>query len=106
MQTSAPPSPSAPLPDADELEGLLELMEEDERFAPADSARSMVRVCVTEGKYRMVRRVLHNAGHSVVELRRLRYGDIELGELAEGAVRRCSLDEEAWAEALRASKGK
>ena len=39
---------------------------------------SQVRVSVREGKYRMVRRILHNAGHSVLQLHRVRYGDILL----------------------------
>ena len=36
---------------------------------------STVRLTVTEGKYRMVRRILHNAGHSVIALHRMRYGN-------------------------------
>ena len=43
-----------------------------------------VRLSVTEGKYRMVRRVLANSGHPVVSLHRLRYGEIRLGKLPEG----------------------
>ena len=43
-----------------------------------------VRLVVTEGKYRMVRRVLANAGHPVVGLHRIRYGDVRLEELAIG----------------------
>lgn len=41
-------------------------------------AVSYLRVAVTEGKYRMVRRILHNSGHSVCFLRRRRYGNILL----------------------------
>jgi len=37
---------------------------------------SYVRLSVAEGKYRMVRRMLHNAGHSVCFLHRRRYGQI------------------------------
>ncbi len=46
-------------------------------------------VCLTvvEGKHRMVRRMLHNAGASVAALRRIAYGPIELGDLAPGALR-------------------
>jgi pseudouridine synthase len=44
----------------------------------ATNAISYLRVAVTEGKYRMVRRILHNAGHSVCFLRRRRYGEIYL----------------------------
>jgi pseudouridine synthase len=39
---------------------------------------SLVRLSVTEGKYRMIRRILHNSGHSVCFLRRRRYGMIYL----------------------------
>ncbi|MEQ1567206.1 MAG: pseudouridine synthase [Myxococcota bacterium] len=44
-------------------------------------------VAVTEGKHRMVRRLLANAGHPVVELRRLSYGPFILGDLAPGGWR-------------------
>ena len=66
---------------------------------------SSVRVSVTEGKYRMVRRVLHNSGHSVVRLHRLRYGALLLGALEEGEVRAASGEEEAWARRLLAGGG-
>lgn len=46
-----------------------------------------VTITVTEGKHRMVRRMLHNAGASVVELHRVSYGDVALGDLALGAWR-------------------
>jgi 23S rRNA pseudouridine2605 synthase len=62
------------------------------------TAASRLRLTVTEGKYRMVRRVLHNAGHSVLDLHRLRYGGVALGPLDEGDVRPCTAEEEAWAE--------
>lgn len=42
------------------------------------SELSWLRVVVYEGKYRMIRRILHNVGHSVVALRRIRIGDIHL----------------------------
>ncbi len=78
-----------------------------------------IQVTVTEGKHRMVRRMLHNAGHSVLGLRRLRYGQICLlddsrgsilkcadsdvcnpTKIAEGYVRRCNDDEKEWAVSL------
>ena len=40
-----------------------------------------VRLVVTEGKYRMVRRVLANCGHPVRALHRMRYGEVRLDEL-------------------------
>ncbi len=57
---------------------------------------SEVRVSVTEGKHRMVRRMLHNAGHSVLQLHRVRYGSIELGDLMEGSCRPASASEWQW----------
>jgi len=48
---------------------------------------SWVRLSVTEGKHRMVRRILANAGHPVITLHRISYGPIQLGELPCGAFR-------------------
>jgi 23S rRNA pseudouridine2605 synthase len=39
---------------------------------------SVVRLIVGEGKHRMVRRLLHNSGHSVLALHRIRYGPFSL----------------------------
>ena len=47
----------------------------------------VVRLVVTEGRNRVVRRMLHNAGHSVLDLQRVRYGSVELGDLAAGQTR-------------------
>lgn len=52
-----------------------------------------VRLVVTEGRNRIVRRMLHNAGHSVLDLERVRFGGIHLGELSEGASRNVEEDE-------------
>ena len=41
-----------------------------------------VRLCVTEGKHRMVRRMLAACGHPVSALHRMRYGAVRLDELA------------------------
>lgn len=66
---------------------------------------SYVRVMVKEGKYRMVRRILHNAGHSVINLHRVRYGNIVLDEeLEEGGVIPCSVDHSQWARTLGSFK--
>jgi len=67
---------------------------------------SKVRLAVTEGKYRMVRRILHNAGNSVLELHRVRYGSVLLQDLEEGEVRPCSEAEKDWALQLLNSTGK
>ena len=47
----------------------------------------VVRLVVTEGRNRVVRRMLHNAGYSVLDLQRIRYGMVELGDLAVGQTR-------------------
>ena len=62
----------------------------------ADDDRVTVRLVVREGKHRMVRRMLANVGAPVVGLRRERFGDVLLGELAEAraGARRRRLGEE------------
>lgn len=55
-----------------------------------------VRLTVTEGKHRMVRRMLANAGHPVLELTRVAYGGFELGALEVGASREATAAELAW----------
>lgn len=57
---------------------------------------AVVRLTVTEGKHRMVRRMLANAGHPVLELTRVRYGGFELGPLMPGESRPATDDELAW----------
>ena len=61
---------------------------------------SDVTLTVKEGKYRMVRRMLANCGHPVVELRRLRHGKIILGDLPVGEFREATEDELEWAKSL------
>ena len=53
-----------------------------------------VRLVVTEGRNRIVRRMLHNAGHSVLDLMRVRFGPIELGDIEEGMMRPISTGQE------------
>lgn len=55
-----------------------------EQLGCLDQARAELRVRVREGKHRMVRRLLHNAGASVLALHRVSFGGVELGELSEG----------------------
>ena len=61
---------------------------------------SQVRLVVTEGKHRMVRRMLANCGHGVVELKREKQGIVELGDLPENEFRRLTPEEQVWAEAM------
>jgi 23S rRNA pseudouridine2605 synthase len=60
-----------------------------------------VRLVVTEGKHRMVRRMLANAGHPVTALRRERFGAFTLGELPEGETRAATAAEIEWLQALK-----
>lgn len=60
-----------------------------------------ITLTVTEGKHRMVRRMLYNAGFPVISLHRLRFGGLALGELPEGAWREATEAEAAWAASLR-----
>ncbi len=53
----------------------------------------LVRLVVTEGRNRVVRRMLHNAGHSVLDLQRVRYGTVTLGDLPAGQTRSLTDDE-------------
>ncbi|CAM9542346.1 unnamed protein product [Choristocarpus tenellus] len=64
-----------------------------------------VRLTVCEGKHRMVRRMLANAGYPVLELRRERYGKILLGDLEEGATEVVGGEGLTWAKHLLATDG-
>ncbi|KAJ1421700.1 pseudouridine synthase [Ochromonadaceae sp. CCMP2298] len=88
--------------EGEEEEGEGEGEERDQRGGrPVAEGLSCARLSVTEGKYRMVRRMLHNAGHSVLHLHRLQYGGVVLqSSLAEGQLRPCSEEERVWAEKL------
>ena len=61
-----------------------------------------VRLVVTEGKYRMVRRILANCGHPVVALHRVRYGEVRLDHypIGEGDAAPIEGDALEWAEGL------
>jgi 23S rRNA pseudouridine2605 synthase len=79
---------------------------EDRRLLPPDDHDGDVlclsRVCleVKEGKHRMVRKMLANCGHGVVELKREKQGIIELGDLPVNQFRRLTPEEDQWAQAL------
>jgi 16S rRNA U516 pseudouridylate synthase RsuA-like enzyme len=67
---------------------------------------STVTLTVTEGKHRMVRRMLANCGHAVVALKRERLGNIALGDLAVGNTRTLNAEETKWAEQQLGSQKK
>lgn len=67
-----------------------------------------VRLEVSEGKHRMVRRMLANCGNNVISLHRVRFGEIELDpeDTPEGTYRELTPDELQWAESLLPSGNK
>lgn len=50
----------------------------DEKLLEQVKQYSYLRMSVTEGKYRMVRRLLHNAGHTVLLLHRQSFGGVTI----------------------------
>mmetsp|Transcript_3711 Transcript_3711/g.5551 ORF Transcript_3711/g.5551 Transcript_3711/m.5551 type:complete len:443 (+) Transcript_3711:37-1365(+) len=54
---------------------------------------SSIRLIVSEGKHRMVRRMLANIGYPVIELKRERHGPCLLNDLPEGHFRHLSQEE-------------
>jgi len=75
-------------------------VEEQEALMDEDAILSNIRLTVQEWKYRMVRRMLANCGYPVIELKRERHGEIELGDLKEGQFRECTKAEVEWATSL------
>jgi 23S rRNA pseudouridine2605 synthase len=74
---------------------------DDGTTAPARAKRlaaNQVELTIREGRKRQVRRMLDAVGHPVIALRRVAFGTLQLGGLAEGAARRLS---EAEVDTLR-----
>jgi 23S rRNA pseudouridine2605 synthase len=79
---------------------------DDGRTAPARARRVSPRVLeleIHEGRNRQVRRMLEAVGNEVAELRRVRFGSLALGGLAEGQSRRLNAAEveRLWKDAGR-----
>jgi 23S rRNA pseudouridine2605 synthase len=66
-----------------------------DRFRVMDRSqgRSLVELDLHIGRNRIVRRILDEAGHPVLELTRTAFGPLRLGDLAVGATRELSRDE-------------
>ena len=62
--------------------------------------QDVVQLTVREGKHRMVRRMLANAGHPVIDLRRVSFGAFELGDLPLRSWREPTDAEIAWSRGL------
>jgi 23S rRNA pseudouridine2605 synthase len=67
---------------------------DDGRTAPAklkkvskEEANSWLEITIHEGRKRQVRRMFDRIGHSVIKLKRIRTGNLMLGELPEGSFR-------------------
>jgi 23S rRNA pseudouridine2605 synthase len=86
------------------LRGGVEL--EDGRTAPARVRRlgpGLLEIAIREGRKRQVRRMVEAVGHRVVELERVRFGPLSLGELPPGRSRRLRPPE---VERLRKASGR
>lgn len=90
-------------PSAGDLAALADGIElDDGRTAPArvslvwsEGRRAEVEISLREGRKRQVKRMLSAVGHPVTALRRIAFGPVELGELAEGRTRPLTSDEVA-----------
>jgi len=67
---------------------------DDGRTAPAklkkvskEESNSWLEITIHEGKKRQVRRMFDRVGHSVIKLKRVRTGNLQLGDLPEGSFR-------------------
>ncbi len=65
------------------------------RLIDSDKVSSTLKLVVTEGRKREVRRLLSAVGHPVMRLRRIRYGPLALGALKKGSWRDLDDDEVA-----------
>jgi 23S rRNA pseudouridine2605 synthase len=69
---------------------------DDGMTAPARVSRlksDTIEITIHEGRKRQVKRMCEHVGHRVTDLQRIRFGPLQLGELAPGAVRRLTANE-------------
>ena len=67
-----------------------------------ETTQTGYRLTLTEGKKREIRRLLHALSHHVIDLKRVAFGSVRLGNVPEGRWRHLEADE---VEALRADSG-
>jgi 23S rRNA pseudouridine2605 synthase len=93
--------------EAAQLRGLRQGVQlDDGPTAPAKVRKASARVLeitIHEGRNRQVRRMIEEVGNHVVDLRRVRFGSLALGDLAEGKARRLRPAEirQLWKDARR-----
>ena len=63
------------------------------RARHAASSSDTLEITIHEGRKRQVKRMCEHVGHRVLELQRIRFGPLQLGDLAPGAHRRLSANE-------------
>ena len=69
-----------------------QLLKADEiKLIKVSGKESSLELILSEGKYREIRRLCLALGHEVIALKRIRYGDYELSDLAPGALKRVEL---------------
>ena len=76
------------------------VMLDDHKTAPAkarivkeEAFATVVLVTIHEGRNRQVRRMFEEAGHKVLQLRRVKFGPLELGDLPRGQWRELTAEE-------------
>lgn len=63
------------------------------RLVRHEAFDSIVMVTIHEGRYRQVRRMFEAVGHQVVQLKRVGFASVQLGDLPRGQWRRLTADE-------------
>src|SRR5690606_9381680 len=61
--------------------------------AAVETTKNGYRLTLTEGKKREIRRLLRALGHTVVDLKRIAFGGVRLGDLPEGKWRELAKEE-------------
>jgi 23S rRNA pseudouridine2605 synthase len=97
-------------PSRADLRRLAEGVELDDGLtAPAEVERRgerEIEIVLREGRNRQLRRMAEAVGNEVLNLRRVRFGPLDLGELAEGTSRRLDPDEVAALAATPTPRGR